>query len=212
MNGNEFDNYNLEEEEDDLTTDNNKEGRHSKSVFLLLLTTMVNPTEGWKKIRRMNPSVEKTGATCFYPVAALASLMAFFRFIYDPNADLKSVLTTAMIIFVSLFFGNFMALGIMKLILPRDTKNLPDNPFVKVMTMLMLTTLAMFIMLDYLLPMMEPVIVFMPLWTLYLISKAIRFLKVPSDKHATVTGIMAIAVIGAPCFVAWILSIITPSV
>lgn len=212
MSDNEFDNYNLEDDDIlELNHDNN-EGRHSGSVFLLLLNTMINPTEGWKKIRRMNPTPEKVGASCFYPLSAVAAIAAFCGFIYDGNAELKSILTKAMITFGSLFFGNFLSLGIMKFILPKDYRNLPDTQFVKVLTMLMLSTLALFIVLDYLLPMMEPLIVFMPLWTVYLISKATRFLKVSTEKSMTVTVVMSIAIIGAPCLIAWILDIITPSI
>lgn len=210
MSENNFESYNIEDDID------NEEGtdpapRKGTNIFLLLLEIMINPTQGWKKFRRQRSKEEHVAATCFYPLSGIASLSTFARLIYDNTLPLARIVTEALGIFMSLFFGFFISLAFLKIILPRSCKEITDTPFLKEMLMLMLSTLALFYTIYSLLPIFEPIFVFLPVWTIYLISRGTRFLKVPDDKTTTVTGGICVATIGSPILIDWLFGLIAPA-
>ncbi|MDE6381676.1 MAG: hypothetical protein K2L57_02300, partial [Muribaculaceae bacterium] len=72
--------------------------------------------------------------------------------------------------------------------------------------MLTMSTLAVFWILIQVMPMFEPVLVFLPLWTIYLIYKGIRVLRVPSEVENSTTGLMCMLIIGVPIFWNWLMA------
>lgn len=230
MSEQEFDNYSIEDDEldpellpgpgnEDEEGDKPQEEKGEKTPespkkrqapILMLFRLMINPVEGWKELRRRNLTVDQAGTGMFYPLAGLAALSCFADIFYNPQFELQKTIVAALVVFVSLFLGNFVAIMAMKILLPKSCKEISERPFTKIMTMAMLSTLALFYTAYSLLPMLQPLLVFLPLWTIYLTVKGTRFLKPPKEKQTTVTGMVCISILGAPLLVAWLFSEILP--
>jgi len=199
-----IDQYNLDntpEQEED----NKRPGL--KTLFVI----MGNPVEGWKKLRRMHTDTESISGRIFYPLGALAAVSVFANLFYDSTATLQSLLINAVITFVSFFLGYFIVIQILKLFLPKNCKDIAEDPFLKQIVMISLSSMEVFFTIYSLLPMLQPVLVFLPLWTIYLITKGGRFLKIPAGKTASVTGLISIAVAGSPLLISWFFELILPA-
>ena len=92
------------------------------------------------------------------------------------------------------------------LILPRRSRELMHKDIGRQLVMLSMSTLAIFWTLIQIAPMLEPVLVFLPIWTIYLIYKGVRVLRVPEDTATSTTGILCMLVIGCPLLWNWILT------
>lgn len=205
--------YNLEEEDstpdDESPVDPEGEPR-KQSPLRILIEMLTGPAEGWKKLRRANFSIEKIASGCFYPMLAAAALTKFADLFYFPDSSLSEVLVKALVVFISYFFSYFIAPPVIKILLPKAVKSFADSKYCKQMVMMMLATLALFQIAINLLPMLEPVLVFLPLWTIYLITKGTKFIKIPKDKTTTTTGALCVVIVGAPMLVGWVFNSILP--
>ena len=52
--------------------------------------------------------------------------------------------------------------------------------------------------------MLEPILVFLPLWTVYIICRGVRFLKFPKEREHLATGILCLLTVGMP----WLLRLL----
>lgn len=207
--------YNLEEGESEGSPSegfdpNPEEPRKRKTPLELMFGIMLNPVEGWKSLRRSKYTPDEISAKCFYPLSALAAASQFVALVYHPDMEMSDILVKALITFICFFFGNFIILPLLKILLPKSIKDFSETDFGKEFVMMMLSTLALFYVAITLLPMIEPVLVFLPLWTIYLISKGTKFIKIPKDKTVGATGMLCVVIIGTPLLVNWIFTSILP--
>ncbi len=206
--------YNIEDEisegrdNDDSDVDNHYPQK--PSPFSALIRLMINPTDGWKKLRRYHFTPEQMGARCFYPLSALAALSAFADLFYNSDSTVSGVIVNALVTFISFFFGFFLLSPLGKIFLPKEVKEYSETVQGKVFNMAMLSTLAMFWILFKCLPMLDTIWVFLPLWTVFLISKGSRFIKASQQKPTTVTFILCVLIVGTPLAVGRIFAMILP--
>lgn len=210
MNNHQIDSYQIDDEIESAGGPKEQKPGKKGNVLLALVEIMINPTQGWKKFRRRKYSLEQVANATFYPFTGLAALSCFMRMVYDGMQTVASTLIAALGIFMSFFFGNFVSQAFMKVLLPKDCRYVADTIFMKQMTMLMLTTLAFFFTLNSLLPMLNPILVFLPIWTVYVITKGVRFLQPPQEKRMTVATIVCVCIIGSPMLISWLFDMITP--
>ena len=208
----EDENY-LENDEDneDDEDNNNDNGNKKSSPLKLLFSMMLNPIEGWKNIRRRDLSVERTSGQCFIPLAALAACACFMECIYNSATTLSMAMIEGVKVFVALFFGNFLALALEKMMLPKDYKDISDSVFGKKYMMYLMSTMAIFMILYELLPMIGPIIAFTPLWTIYLAMRGAKFFRFPAEKRNLLTALVCMIVVASPFAVYWIFDILLPS-
>lgn len=172
----------------------------------ILLKTMMTPVEGWKALKRARFSTDAFASGCFYPLVAVTALSEATSMFYEANVTVADWLTDGIIAFVTFFFGYFTALLAGGLILPRRSRELMHKDIGRQLVMLSMSTLAIFWTLIQIAPMLEPVLVFLPIWTIYLIYKGVRVLRVPEDTATSTTGILCMLVIGCPLLWNWILT------
>lgn len=192
------------------SNEDEQELTHSQNAFLMLLNIMFNPVQGWKNLRRSKLSVESLQSGCFYPILAVLALSNFSEYFYSVNVSLSSVVTKAVISFVSYFFGFFCVLIVLKILLPKNTLMNFEGEFGKNYIITGLSTLALFSILTNLLPMLWPVLIFLPLWTLYLLYKGSRFFKMAETQELRFLIVTCVAVIGVPLLIDWALNEILP--
>ncbi len=188
--------YNVEEEGNFFS---------SLRIFGLIL---ISPLEGWKAVRRHNISFNSWAQSCFYPLIAFSAVSIFFTKFYNPYSSIEELLIPAVARFISYFFGYFLISLLCQIFLPHSSKILTDSNFGKIFMMTILSSLASFAALISLLPMLEPVLVFLPLWSTYLIYKGVRFLKLPEQHQAWTVIILSIFLIGVPYILNWSFNLI----
>lgn len=188
--------YNIENEKDFINI---------IRIFGLLL---ISPLTGWKAIRRHNISSDRWAQNCFYPIIAFSAASIFLTKFYNPYSSIEELLIPAVARFISYFFGYFLISILCQIFLPRSSKILTDSNFGKIFIMAVLSSLATFSALMSLLPMLEPVLVFLPLWSTYLIYKGVRFLKLPEQYHSKTVIILSILLIGIPYILNWSFNLI----
>lgn len=204
--GSEPDSYSIEDDEPDGS---HSDGSHSgpegetekpkrPNPILLLLSMMVNPVDGWKQIRRARFKPEEIASRCFYPLTAVAAVSEFIGLIYGNDHEINTVLVEALTVFIAFFFGYFLVQLLEKIILPKECRDAADSDFGKSFVMLMLSTLALFYTLSNAAPMLEAVWVFLPLWTIYLASKGVKYFKFPDHRSTMLTVLMCSIIILAP--------------
>ena len=193
------------EDEDDDGDDNDK--KHP-SPWLLMLKMMLNPVEGWKQIRRSKEKADTVAASLFYPVCALSAVSCFFGCLYDSSITLSVATVEAVKIFVAFFFGNFLVLMLERFTFPKSHRNVPDSDFGKQFVLYNLSTLALFHILYQALPMIGPVLTFLPLWTIYLAIRGARFFRFPAEKKNLSVTLICLYLICAPLAIYWAFDIL----
>jgi len=185
---------------------NNGNGKNDNSSFLLMLKVLLNPTEGWKSIRRKKLTAEECQRGCFYPLLALLAISKFAAFIHESRVNLNEVLVNAVTAFVSFFFGYFCIMILLKAMMPEKVKESISTEFGKVFIITTLSTLCLFFSVLDIFPMLWAVLIFLPLWTIYVICRGVRFFKFPEHKKISCTAIICLLVVGIPCVIDWMLS------
>lgn len=211
--------YNLENEEnipedvndgeelpEESEDDNDKDGNSAANPLKLLFGMMFNPVEGWKKIRRSRLSTDAVGRGCFFPLLGLLAISCFAPLIYEETATLNSCTMEAVKMFVALFFGYYLVLALERTLMPlKFRQTLAGTDFGKCFVMYCLSTLAIFLTIYEALPMVQPVVVFLPIWTIYLAARGARFFKFPEEKNGLLTTMVCIYLLGAPLCIWWAL-------
>ena len=200
---------NIEESEEEPIEEGNKNIKTS-SAFGLLLNIMFNPVEGWKKLRRSKMSVESLQSGCFYPVLAIMAVSRFAEYFYSVNISLSHLLTQAVVEFVAFFLGYFCVQMVLLWILPTNVAERFEERFGKEYTLIALSTLALFSIFTNILPMLWPILIFLPIWTLYIMFKGIRFFLFPEKQEMKFFVLSGTAVIGVPLLIEWALNSILP--
>lgn len=176
------------------------------SPLKILFKVMATPVEGWKALRRAKLPLEDVGNRCFYPITGVAALSQFSILFFDVAAGVQQAVVAALVTFISFFFSYFLMAPLGRLLMPRGSKDFLESTFGKELTMLLLSTLALFYTLYTLVPPLQPVLVFLPIWTVYLVTRASRFIKADQSKRNTVAGMFAVLIVGTPLLVNWVFS------
>lgn len=214
--------YNLEDLEDDNDSDagdgdseeggpgdddnpDKKERKNQKlSPLRIMFKTMMTPVEGWKSLWRAKYKPEEVSSRCFYPLIALAAITVAANFYYTAGYTFTDWVIQGLVVFISFFFGYFSVILLGASILPKKSRNFLKTDIGKQFVLVNMSTLALFASLIQLFPMLDPVLVFLPIWTIYLIFKGIRVYHIDSSVQNTTTVWMCILIIGAPILWNWI--------
>jgi hypothetical protein len=203
-----IDNYVLND--DGGEDENPNKGKNGKSPLMLLLQIMLNPVNGWKAVRRQNLKSETAEKDCFYPLLALMTLSKFAVLFYSSRVELSEILIDAVTSFVSFFFGYFCILILLKIVMAKDVAGVFETNFGKVFVSLSLSSLCLFFTIMELLPMLWAVLIFLPLWTVYMVCRGTRFFRFPERRQIIYTGVLCLLIEGVPVLINWGLSQILP--
>lgn len=182
----------------------------SVSSFFLLLKVLLNPIEGWKSIRRARLSVSRAQTGCFYPLLALLTVSTFAELFYSPRIGIGMVSVRSIVAFISFFFGYYIIIILLKLLMPGAVKRIVVSEFGRVFVIMCLSSLCLFYSAVELFQMLWALLIFLPLWTIYVICRGARFFRFPFNSHITCTAILCFLIVGVPLLLDWILMKILP--
>lgn len=175
-----------------------------RNPLLLLFNILMTGTAGWKDLRRSRLKPEQAASGCFYPLIALASVCRFSDWFYLPEFNLSNTLISAVSVFVAFFFSYFAIQVVCRWLFPIEAKSKTENPFFKLLVQYALSSLAIFWIPGELLPILEPLTVFLPIWTAFIITKGIRFLRLPENQINRCMVTIVVSVIIMPYFFFWV--------
>lgn len=184
--------------ESGLGGDTDEDPEKKPSALRLLFDMMFGPTEGWKKIRRARFTPEEVARNLLYPLTALASVSVFAEYIYGSNEPLNATLIKALTVFISFFFGYFLILLMERVIFPKHVVESTTSDYGKIFTMYLLSTLTLFFVVASLIPMLEAVWDFLPLWTIFAASKGTRYFHFPDNRKTMMTVIVSVLSVLSP--------------
>lgn len=208
FNGQNIDQVEDEEEENEAWHGDLKKG--APSPFGLMFKIMSNPIEGWKSLKRSNFPVEKISVSLFYPLIIAAGLSNLSSLFYDAGTEAGEMVISILFTSITFFFGYYTAIMAGGMLLCKETKEVLRTDFGKEFIMYSVSTTALFYILFRLLPMAAPIIAFFPIWTVYIMDKGMKFLKVPKDKNSQTLVLLSILVIGSLLLWDWLLSFMIP--
>lgn len=214
--------YRLDEDDSeipDLNQKDNYDGHDSKdshehkpsyNPFALMLKILTNPTLGWRNFKACKFSPADVERRCFYPLLAVLAVVCFSRKFYSPDVTLQQLLVDSITKFISYFFGYFIVLMTCTHLLPKEAITPINTSFGKNYILLGMSTLVFFNIFQVALPMLEPILVFLPIWTIYIMSKGIKYIRMADDKKNLTTGLIAVYCIGFPALLEWLFRTIAP--
>lgn len=176
------------------------------SPLRIMFKTMLGPMEGWKALKRARFTTEEFASRCFYPMTAIAALSEGSMLFYEANMTMADWAKAGLSTFIAFFFGYFTVLFLGSIVLPVKSRDVFKKDIGKQFIMLSMSTLAMFWAIINLIPMLDPVFVFLPLWTIYIVFKGVRRLRVPEEVQTSTTGLLCMLIIGVPLLWHWILT------
>ncbi len=200
-----------ESEEDDAEAWNGETDDSHVSIWKIFFKIMATPVEGWKALKRSKLSVETVCSRCFYPLIALASISEFTALFYEAGSEITGLIVPAIITFITFFFSYFTVLLCGSFLLPKAAAGVLHTYFGKEYVIMNLSTLVLFYIVYRLMPLLGPVIAFLPLWTIYLTCKGVKLFRVPKDKENHTAGMMSFLIVGSPVLWNWVLGEILPS-
>ncbi len=204
----ESDDLNINSEETSNEVASDKKQKKGRNAFLLLLNILMTGTAGWKDLRRSRLTPEQTAAGCFYPIVALASVCRFSDWFYLPEFNLSTTLISAVSIFASFFFSYFAVQVVCRWLFPYAAKTKTESAYFKLIVQYALASLALFWIPAEVLPILEPLTVFLPIWTAFIITKGVRFLRLPEQYHNRCMVTIVVTVIVMPYFFMWLSELI----
>lgn len=182
----------------------------SPRPLLLLMRVIATPLEGWKALKRAHVPPERMASSCFYPLLALTAASCFANFIYDPYAELTGTLTEAVVEFVKFFLGYFAVLWACKM-LPEEIRYRMEMPFGRNFVMVAMSSLVIWSVLLQWLPMAAPVLSFLPLYTVYMIFKGVKFLRIPENRLTLTASVLSVMTIVAPYIIGILFNLLLPT-
>jgi len=194
---------------DDISEVNLDKGDDA-SPFLIMLKVLLNPIEGWKALRRSKLTTERVQNGCFYPILAFYAISKFTSFFYKSGVGLSDVLVSAVTGFVSFFFGYFCILLILKAVIPKMLEKTSVQEFAKLFVMISLSTLCLFFSMLEIFPMLWAILIFFPMWTIYVVCRGARFFKFPDNRKIVYTGLLCVLTVGVPALIDWGLGELLP--
>lgn len=190
-----------DEDKEDIT-----EGKEIKgSPFMALLKILINPVNGWKSFRRKKWSPEYVARDCFYPLLAVAAALRYIMlFFFDGHSDVTTALTSAVVVFITFFFGYYVVTLLSSLLMPSGCSEIFKTDDGKKFVMMNISSLVLFLIIYELLPMLTAITVFLPLWTIYIVCRGMRFMHIPKEKENSATGMACVLILGIPALCGWL--------
>lgn len=194
----------------DHDVDGSEKEKSSPSRISLLWRVMLGPATGWKDLKRASLKKEAVASVYFYPLCVGAALSQFVDLIYEANQSVLKLIVSALVIFVSYIFSYIVLPILGRPFLCAEANKTLETNFGRNALMVLFSTLALFKVAYNAIPFMEPVLVFLPLWTIYLIHRLVPVMRVPKEKWGTATVILSVLTIGLPMFWQWLFDMLLP--
>ena len=184
--------------------------KRKPSPMTLVFKTIATPVSGWKELKRAHVQPEDMAALSFYRLLALAAASCFADYIYNPDVTLTGTLTNAVVEFVKYFLGYFAVMATCK-ILPDEIRYRMEMPFGRNFVMTAMCSLVVWSILLQWIPIAAPVLSFLPLYTVYMVFKGVKYLRIPENRHVLSASVISAISILAPYIIGFLFNLLLPT-
>lgn len=190
--------------EDDIFQDSRQEedahesSPKSRNPILILFDILMTGTPGWRRLRKARLTPDQTAAGCLYPIAALAAVCRFSDWFYSPEFVLSETLVVAVSVFISFFFSYFAIQVVCRWLFPSEVRSKTELPYFRQLIQYALASLALFWIPAELFPPLEPITVFLPIWTAFIITKGMHYLRIPDIRRTRCVVVVVVATVAMP--------------
>lgn len=181
------------------------------NIIYRFLFLFISPINGWKKIKNLRISSNEVAQKLFYPIIAFTALSVFMGVFYIYNFSIEELLKKAIIVFASFFFANFLIHFLSNIFLKKDSFQKIQTNYGKIFIMINLSTLSVFYILLNIFPILEPILVFTPIYTAYLVVKGCKLLRFSEGENTQSIIVLVILNICTPLVIGYLLSIFLPT-
>lgn len=215
--------YSFEDEEDDAfpergdaEADNGEpkgepeEVKPSRSPWKLFLKVLMNPVEGWKELKRSKVTAAQFGWKFFYPILLIAALSYIAMPVYGIEFSAARIVSDIVITFMSLLLSNFIAALCCEWFGGKGMRKQMRTDFGRNFIMTIIGSAAIVVILWQWLPMMSPIISFLPLYSIYLIVRGVKYLRIPTNRTNAMIMMFAALCIGLPLLLYTLFSALLP--
>lgn len=144
-----------------------------------MLLVFISPVSGWKKLKSSEISADNYASNMFYPLLALTSASVFFEKFHSREVELQSMLIQAIACFATYFFSYFIIQMLCRLLFTGDKLKEIGGNFGKIFCMTILATLCIYMLVENIIPMLGTILVFLPIYTIYIMYKGFPILLLP---------------------------------
>ncbi len=141
----------------------------------------------------------------------LLALSELAGLIFYSHSSFLSAFVAGIMSGVILFFSYYVVVALGALLPSVKGERTLEKPFGREFVIVGLSSLALFGVVSRLLPMLGPVTVFLPIWTIYIISKGVRRLGYTEEHGMTPTVILSVLIIGIPLGLEWLMNRFIPA-
>lgn len=180
-------------------------------VLLYFLKVFISPIAGWKSLKVARLKAEHFSSKLFYPIVALISAFEFFQLFYNAKLSVTTLLQDAVVTFVAFYAGYYSILFLSEFLFKKEIRASLMSDFGKIYIMINLMTLALFYLVFELIPMAGPILVFTPIYTLYLIIKGAKTLRLPDEYFSASILKLSALIIGMPIVIYYFFNLIMPT-
>ena len=175
------------------------------SPWRLFFSVLFTPVQGHKRLKnsKLDPAVMVSRV--YYPVLALVSAAAFMDLAYGLDNDISSILQNAVALFVSFFITYFALFPAAGGLLGKNVSEKLASGYGRRLVSVTLTVLALNFLLYELCPVLEPVLFFAPVYTIYLITRGVKFLRLDDKRNTACIMVIVLLEIGLPYLIYWCL-------
>ncbi len=175
------------------------------SPWRLFFSVLFTPVQGLKRLKnsKLDPAVMVSRV--YYPVLALVSAAAFMDLAYGLDNDISSILQNAVALFVSFFITYFALFPAAGGLLGKNVSEKLASGYGRRLVSVTLTVLALNFLLYELCPVLEPVLFFAPVYTIYLITRGVKFLRLDDKRNTACIMVIVLLEIGLPYLIYWCL-------
>ena len=184
--------------------------KRKPSAWKLFWGVVFSPVQGWKKLRGSKLKADEMAQGCYYQILALMAACNFAELFYVADSKMSAVLIESFILFITFFLSYFVIVLILRGVLPRDCREAFETDFGRNFVLVALATLAGVQISVELLPFLQPLLVFLGLYTVFLIVKGVRFLKAPAERQTMLSVVISILCIGVPIGLQMLFNLMLP--
>ncbi len=185
----------------------------NRTAWADFLALFISPDSAWLRIFTSGRSADDTARRVFYPLVALSAALQFCSLIYNPGAPLSSVIQQAIVVFIAWFIGYFGVVTIVSnAIFGEESKELGSSVNGKKLIMLSMSSLTVFYIFGEVLPLLDPILTFAPIYSIFLVSRGVKVIGVPTSQRTRISVFYSVLIIGIPLLLRWLFESLLPDV
>lgn len=177
-----------------------------------ILQLIISPAKGWEDVASAGTLPVTLCRVGFYPLLAVTALTCVFRLFYDHlDTSMVIVLQDAIITFTVYFATLFFAQFVLSTTLGKYCDTEPSEHKVSTFVIFVLATLAIFNILENIVPVEIAIVKILPAYAIFIIYKGARYLDVKPDKIGQYMFLTVFTVLAPPYLLSFLFKLIMPN-